>query len=170
MQFNPVLDTEQLHDALTGTPLAGVASTDLYRCARCAAPYRSASVQSLRTENGGACVACSAIGTIRAMSDADGAHERIARTGALRVSRSGIKLVAEAVRAGELDLLAGNERAGFLLKDLSGAVLADIAPQVEWTHAALFALVDSAEITEHVVQSGGADAYVGDVWIGGTEV
>ncbi|MFM0275589.1 hypothetical protein PQQ59_33715 [Paraburkholderia aspalathi] len=170
MQINPVLDTEQLNDALTGAPLASVAPSDLYRCARCTSTYRSASVQTLRNLNGGACLACSAIGTILAIGDTDGGHEHVPRTAAVQMSRSGIKLVAEAVRAGESDLLAGNERAPFLLKDLSGAVLVKVAPQVVWTHAALFALVDSVEISEHVAQCGGADAYVGNVWIGGTEV
>lgn len=170
MQFNPVLDTEQLNDALTGVPLAGVAPSDLSRCARCTSTYRSASVQSLRNQNGGACVACSAVDTIRAISDPDAGLDHAPHTADVHMSRSGIKLIAEAVRAGEPDLLAGNERATFCLKDLSGTVLTEIAPQVAWTHAALFALVDSAEIIEQVKQSGGADAYVGNVWIGGTEV
>ncbi len=85
-------------------------------------------------------------------------------------SRSGIKMIAQSVTAAEPDMLVGNERAAFVLKDLCGAVLVVIAPRDAWTHMSLQELVDSAEITARVAQSGGADAYLGSVWIGGTEV
>ena len=170
MRFNSILDLEQLHDSLTGKPLAGVALSDLYRCGRCTSSYRADSVQSLRDENGGACVACSAVGTIKAWGDTDDATDAVALTALVHVSRSGIKLIAQAARAGERDLLTGNEQAAFLLKDLSGTVLAEIAPRDPWTHEALFALIDRAEIVRTVAQRGGADAYLGTVWIGGTEV
>lgn len=170
MQFNPIFDPEQLRDALTGAPLAGVSPTELYRCARCTATYRADSVQTLRNENGGACVACSAVGTVKSVLDQPDATDTAVLAAHVYASRSGIKLIAKAAKAGETDLLAGNERAVFLLKELSGAVLAEVAPQDAWTHEALFALVDSMVTIQHVAQSGGADAYLGSVWIGGTEV
>lgn len=85
-------------------------------------------------------------------------------------SRSGIKVIAQPVTDAEADLLVGNERAAFVLKDLCGAVLLVIAPEDPWTHMSLRSLADSAAITARVAQSGGADAFLGGVWIGGTEV
>jgi DNA-directed RNA polymerase subunit RPC12/RpoP len=170
MRFNSIFDPEQLHDSLTGAPLAGVALSDLFRCSRCNAAYRAASVLSLQDENGAACIACSGVGTVKPFADSHQTNVSARTAAYVLASRSGLKIIAEIARTGEADLLTGNEWATFFLKHLSGEILIEIAPTEAWTHTALLALVDSAEIAQLVEESGGADTYIGSVWIGGTEV
>lgn len=90
--------------------------------------------------------------------------------GHARWGASGIALVAQASCDSEPDLLVGNSRARLCLKSLAGDVLAELLPQPEWTHKALFAVADDPCTCEMVRESGGADLYLGDVWIGSTEV
>jgi len=90
--------------------------------------------------------------------------------GHTRWGASGIALFAQASCDSEPDLLVGNRLARLRLKSLAGDVLAELLPQPEWTHEALFAVTDDARTCEMVKESGGADLYLGDVCIGSTEV
>ncbi|EOW6411049.1 MULTISPECIES: hypothetical protein [Cronobacter] len=65
---------------------------------------------------------------------------------------------------GEADILASHQSEILILRNLEGSELLRVtAPETGWTHEALCAIqpVESEE---------GADAYLGEQWVGSTEV
>lgn len=68
------------------------------------------------------------------------------------------------VREGEHDLLTLNRHQILVIKNLDGMVLhTQVAPPDGWTHIALVSI-------QPLACSDGADAYLGENWIGSTEV
>lgn len=69
---------------------------------------------------------------------------------------------------GEPDILDGHEHSDLVIKNLQGDILLILAASEPWTHEKLIAL----ELGQMIGQglSDGADAYLGDNWIGSTEV
>ncbi|PYD36569.1 hypothetical protein [Serratia plymuthica] len=75
------------------------------------------------------------------------------------------KIVAQPINAKEPDLLIGNENKPLKIQDLSGKVLNSITPDGRgWTHAQLLAINIDSMAPE------GWDAYLGDEWIGSSEI
>jgi len=67
-------------------------------------------------------------------------------------------------RLGEPDLLVGNTDSTLIIKDLNGSTLLEVqAPDGGWSHPRLQAWAGDNPIFE-------GDAFLGDLWIGGTEV
>ena len=81
-----------------------------------------------------------------------------------------VMLIARPVRAGETDLLLGNEREPLFLRDLAGQVTLRIDPPTAWTHESLTAAVESEVAKEFAAEHFGADAYLGGLWVGSSEV
>jgi hypothetical protein len=81
-----------------------------------------------------------------------------------------LKFVALPTRAGERDLLAGNEHEPLLLRDLSHTNVLRIDPTGKWSHKTLVAVLKRADVLTFVHENFGADAYLGGQWIGGSEV
>lgn len=74
-------------------------------------------------------------------------------------------IVAQPINEKEPDLLIGNENKGLTIQDLAGKVLASIRPDsTGWTHAKLL------EIDIDSMAPEGWDAYLGDEWIGSSEI
>ncbi|MFN1149603.1 hypothetical protein ACJ0RR_002666 [Serratia liquefaciens] len=75
------------------------------------------------------------------------------------------KLVAQPISDKEPDLLIGNENYPLKVQDLAGKVLTSISPDdTGWTHAQLLAIDIDSMAPE------GWDAYLGDEWIGSSEI
>ncbi|MBF6615556.1 MAG: hypothetical protein ITG07_02405 [Candidimonas sp.] len=71
------------------------------------------------------------------------------------------------VRGNEPDLLAATKHLTLKIRDLDGATIKTIpAPATGWTHDRLLAI--AARHEDLVFE--GADAYLGDCWVGSTEV
>ena len=78
-----------------------------------------------------------------------------------------ITFVTDVVRAGELDILSSIKMQTLSITDLSGVVIDTIpAPKRGWTHQLLEQV--AAEYAEQTRQ--GANAYLGESWVGSTEV
>jgi hypothetical protein len=74
-------------------------------------------------------------------------------------------IVAQPINEKEPNLLIGNENKGLTIQDLAGKVLASISPDdTGWTHAQLLAIDIDSMAPE------GWDAYLGDEWIGSSEI
>lgn len=70
-------------------------------------------------------------------------------------------------RSGEPDILSPNKSAPLRIFSLDGIELSCVAaPTGGWTHEDL---LGQARSLEHLAQNG-ADAYLGDAWVGSTEV
>ena len=81
-----------------------------------------------------------------------------------------LKLVARPVSEREPDLLAGNENKPLFLRNLTGSETFRIDPMPKWSHDSLDSIVSRSDLAEFVDRHFGADAYLGDVWIGSSEV
>lgn len=68
-------------------------------------------------------------------------------------------------KPGEPDILSGHETKPFILRDLDGCVLLRFPAGRPWTVALLDELI--GRLGEYL--RNGADAYLGDQWIGSTE-
>ncbi|CAB3740225.1 hypothetical protein LMG22037_06372 [Paraburkholderia phenoliruptrix] len=81
-----------------------------------------------------------------------------------------VMLIARPVRDGETDLLPGNEREPLFLRSLAGQVTLRIDPTTPWTHESLVAAVESEAAKAFASEHFGADAYLGGLWVGSSEV
>jgi hypothetical protein len=81
-----------------------------------------------------------------------------------------LKLIARPTNTNEPDLLDGNERKPLIVRDLAGTDRIEIPTATGWTHDALEQASTSPAVKAFIANHGGADAYLGDVWIGSTEV
>ncbi|MCA8143576.1 hypothetical protein [Burkholderia multivorans] len=81
-----------------------------------------------------------------------------------------MKLIAKPIRAGEPDLLTGNEREPLFIRALGGQATLRIAPAQAWTHYALDAVAEREDVIAFVKVNFGADAFLGRRWIGSSEV
>ncbi|MGF6440449.1 hypothetical protein [Paraburkholderia youngii] len=81
----------------------------------------------------------------------------------------GIKIVVRPVRNAEPDLLAGRDLAPLVVKGPTGNVLATYAPTTAWTHESVKQRLCDDKVVA-LVAGDIANAYLGDQWIGGTEV
>lgn len=71
-------------------------------------------------------------------------------------------------RAGEEDILTAARKNDFIITDLDGEKLAEFkAPDDGWTHEALNDLVENSATRKLTFY--GADAYLGNTWVGSTE-
>ena len=77
-----------------------------------------------------------------------------------------INFITDVRGSHEPDVLAPVAHRALELRGLDGAVLLAVPAPGIWTHSSLVALAkEHAALTE-----GGADAYLGDCWVGSTEV
>lgn len=81
-----------------------------------------------------------------------------------------LKLIARPINPQEPDLLAGNERESLIVRDLAGTKRMEIPTATDWTHITLEQACTSPAVQAFIAEHGGADAFLGDVWIGSTEV
>ncbi len=81
-----------------------------------------------------------------------------------------LKLVALPLRINEPDLLKGNELEPLFLRALGGEATLRIDPAPIWTHGDLNAAVERGDVRAFVTEHFGADAFVGNQWIGSSEV
>ncbi|HDR9756630.1 hypothetical protein KDX16_16185 [Burkholderia vietnamiensis] len=81
----------------------------------------------------------------------------------------GIKLVGRPIHVGERDLLIGRENAVLSVRGPTGNVVFSVSPSVPWTGDAIVQSLNHEDVV-HAVDGDVADAYLGDCWIGGTEV
>lgn len=86
------------------------------------------------------------------------------------VTLSGLNIVTRPLRVGEADLLTGREHANLIVKGAAGHVLFRSVPSAPWTHAALLSLLSREDVVRLVQSEGYGDAYLGDRWVGSTEV
>ncbi|MDR9836891.1 MULTISPECIES: hypothetical protein [Herbaspirillum] len=71
-------------------------------------------------------------------------------------------------RQGEASLIAGNEVTVFEIRSLTGDILAVIPPRGVWTHQKLLAAVEENKAI--INEAFGADFYLGESFVGSTEV
>lgn len=71
-------------------------------------------------------------------------------------------------RPGEPCIIEGHERDPLIIKSLDGEELLKLAPTQPWTHERLIGL-PLQELLGKTLE-GGADAYLGEQWVGSTEV
>lgn len=73
------------------------------------------------------------------------------------------------VREGESDILSGNENKTLSVVNLDGGLITEIVPiNGPWTHEKLCSIadkLDSLGLTQE-----GADAFLGEQWVGSTEI
>ncbi len=81
----------------------------------------------------------------------------------------GIKLVGLPIHVGERDLLIGHENEVLSVRGPTGNVVFSVSPSVPWTGNAIVQSLNHEDVV-HAVDGDLADAYLGDCWIGGTEV
>ena len=74
-------------------------------------------------------------------------------------------IISRPINHSEIDLLIGNEHQCLIIKDLEGKITKEIyAPQGGYTHELL-------ELIDYFIYSpNGWDAYLGDGWIGSSEI
>jgi len=82
---------------------------------------------------------------------------------------SGIAVIARPARVGEPDLLIGHANDVLSVKGPVGNVVFSVSPTSAWTHDSIEQALQSADVV-CAVNGDVADAYLGDVWIGGTEL
>ncbi|HAS8195750.1 TPA: hypothetical protein I7682_17870 [Vibrio vulnificus] len=75
-------------------------------------------------------------------------------------------IVARPLLPGEPDLLKGNETAKLIITNLDGQVIGCFTPSGLWTHDEL----ESFEFGKLDPENLGWDAYLGERWIGSSEV
>jgi len=68
---------------------------------------------------------------------------------------------------GEPDILTPINKKVLYIRYLDGELLSEVHPIDYWTHDSLMEVVNNFE--EHDVCANGADAFLGDEWIGSTE-
>ncbi|HDR9764288.1 TPA: hypothetical protein QDC44_008580 [Burkholderia cepacia ATCC 25416] len=56
------------------------------------------------------------------------------------------------------------------VRDLQGEMLVHVSPTGEWTLDKLVAELNTPGVVCKVAEAGGADAYLGSHWVGGSEV
>lgn len=79
-----------------------------------------------------------------------------------------MKFVTDTQFFGGHCLIKGHENDPLIITDLSGDELMKLMPAQPWTHDQLMALPLKELMGEWL--QGGADAYLGEQWIGSTEV
>ncbi|MBR8172818.1 hypothetical protein KDX27_34390 [Burkholderia cenocepacia] len=89
--------------------------------------------------------------------------------GAYDATACGIKLVGRPIHVGEPDLLIGRENAVLSVRGPTGNVVFSVSPSVPWTGDAIVKSLNHEDVV-HAVDGDVVDAYLGDCWIGGTEV
>ena len=67
-------------------------------------------------------------------------------------------------------LLNGRRLSPLVIRTMEGDEIAQVLPSGPWTHDALMALVPGLEAMYGAQLREGADAYLGDQWVGSTEV
>lgn len=72
-------------------------------------------------------------------------------------------------RPGEPCIIKGNALSPLQLKSLDDMVLAVLLPEEPWTHERLASLPMEIILGKEVLL-GGVNAFLGDQWVGGTEV
>ena len=74
-------------------------------------------------------------------------------------------IISRPINYSEIDLLIGNEHQCLIIKDLDGYITKEInAPKSGYTHELL-------EVIDYFIYSpNGWDAYLGNIWIGSSEV
>lgn len=72
------------------------------------------------------------------------------------------------IRPGEPDLIAGHEQDALELRSLDGRTLASVPAKEAWTHERLMAAIEANRSV--VEDAGGSDYYLGDQFVGSTEV
>lgn len=72
------------------------------------------------------------------------------------------------VRPGEPDILAGLEQEDLIIRNMEGHPLLILAASEPWSHQRLENLGLDDMIGQQLKL--GADAYLGDTWVGGTEI
>ncbi|WP_177314208.1 hypothetical protein [Burkholderia ubonensis] len=80
-------------------------------------------------------------------------------------TNSGVKLYVEVADVPPADI-----EQPLFVRDLCGRTLAEFPSTGAWTLDRLIARLDEPHVRECVSAAGGADAYLGAFWIGGTEV
>ncbi|MBB4517357.1 hypothetical protein [Paraburkholderia fungorum] len=85
------------------------------------------------------------------------------------VTACGIKLVTRPTRVGEPDLIIGRENSVLSVRGAIGNAVFSASPSVPWTHDSIVQSLDHDDVVR-AVDGDVADAYLGDYWIGGTEV
>ncbi|CAB3774576.1 hypothetical protein LMG29542_07954 [Paraburkholderia humisilvae] len=81
----------------------------------------------------------------------------------------GIAVVARPRKASEPDLLAGLENAILVVKGPTDNVVFSVSPSLPWTHDAIVTALGHEDVVR-AVNDDVADAYLGDCWIGSTEL
>jgi hypothetical protein len=81
----------------------------------------------------------------------------------------GIKLFARPTRDFEPDLLAGHEADDLVVKGPGGDVIFRASPSASWTHDSIVQALNQPDVIR-VVDGDVADAYLGERWIGSTEI
>ena len=89
--------------------------------------------------------------------------------GAYDGTACGIKLVGLPIHIGERDLLIGRENEILSVRGPTGNVVFSVSPSVPWTADAIVKSLNHEDVV-HAVDGDVEDAYLGDCWIGGTEV
>lgn len=79
-------------------------------------------------------------------------------------TKSGVK-VFDSSHAPECDRVNSLE-----VRDLQGEMLVHVSPTGEWTLDKLVAELNTPGVVCKVAEAGGADAYLGSHWVGGSEV
>lgn len=79
-------------------------------------------------------------------------------------------IVARALSQGEQDLLDGKEKEPVFLRALAGQETMRIDNPIAWTHASLEAIVQRQDVIDFVSHNFGANVYLGDCWVGSSEV
>lgn len=72
------------------------------------------------------------------------------------------------VRPGEVDLIAGHESEPLVLRSLDGRKLASIPAAAPWTHEKLIDTIHANRC--FIEEAGGAEYYLGEQFVGSTEV
>ncbi|CAB3754423.1 hypothetical protein [Paraburkholderia humisilvae] len=91
------------------------------------------------------------------------------KPGAYDSTACGIKVIARPTRVGEADLLDGRENEVLSVQGPTGNVVFSVSPAVPWTHDSIVTSLNQHDAVR-AVDGDVADAYLGDCWIGGTEV
>ncbi|MEW6343126.1 MAG: hypothetical protein AB1704_20890 [Pseudomonadota bacterium] len=84
-------------------------------------------------------------------------------------TESGIKLVARPTCDAEPDLLAGRELDDLVVKGPVEDVIFRVSPSRPWTHDSIVQTLNHADVVR-AVHGDVANAYLGDHWIGSTEI
>ncbi|MDN0082367.1 hypothetical protein QU487_06320 [Crenobacter sp. SG2305] len=105
----------------------------------------------------------------RALSQDQAQEETGGHVPAYSSTECGIAVIARPIRHGEPDLLIGRENEALSVKGPTGDVVYSVSPSAPWTHDSIVQALSHADVVR-AVNGDVADAYLGDVWIGSTEL